>query len=158
MVSSKGWRWVFWLCPVILFCYVCPKTVYIRYCNYSRVIWSAEWFVNILVGLWQDLLRLWNVCSSPFPLPNKCFFSSGTVQYSTAVSVCLFQELCNTPLLLVCASFRNCAILHCCLCVPLSGTVQYSTAVSVCLFQELCNTPLLLVCASFRNCAILHCC
>ena len=25
MVSSKGWRWVFWLCPVILFCYVCPK-------------------------------------------------------------------------------------------------------------------------------------
>ena len=25
MVSSKGWRWVFWLCLVILFCYECPK-------------------------------------------------------------------------------------------------------------------------------------
>ena len=25
MVSSKGWRWVFWLCPVILFCYKHPK-------------------------------------------------------------------------------------------------------------------------------------
>ena len=25
MVSSKGWRCVFWLCPVILFCYECPK-------------------------------------------------------------------------------------------------------------------------------------
>ena len=25
MVSSKGWRWVFWLCPVILFCYEHPK-------------------------------------------------------------------------------------------------------------------------------------
>ena len=25
MVSSKGWRWVFWLCLVILFCYKCPK-------------------------------------------------------------------------------------------------------------------------------------
>ena len=25
MVSSKGWRWVFWLCPVILFCYQRPK-------------------------------------------------------------------------------------------------------------------------------------
>ena len=25
MVSSKGWRWVFGLCPVILFCYKHPK-------------------------------------------------------------------------------------------------------------------------------------
>ena len=25
MVSTKGWRWVFWLCPVILFCYEHPK-------------------------------------------------------------------------------------------------------------------------------------
>jgi len=25
MVSSKGWRWVFWLCPIILFCYERPK-------------------------------------------------------------------------------------------------------------------------------------
>ena len=25
MVSSKVWRWVFWLCPVILFCYERPK-------------------------------------------------------------------------------------------------------------------------------------
>ena len=24
MVSTKGWRWVFWLCPVILFCYERP--------------------------------------------------------------------------------------------------------------------------------------
>ena len=25
MVSTKGWCWVFWLCPVILFCYEHPK-------------------------------------------------------------------------------------------------------------------------------------
>ena len=25
MVLSKGWQWVFWLCPVILFCYERPK-------------------------------------------------------------------------------------------------------------------------------------
>ena len=25
MVLSNGRRWVFWLCPVILFCYECPK-------------------------------------------------------------------------------------------------------------------------------------
>ena len=50
MVSSKGWRWVFWLCLVILFCYECPKSYE---CSHIIVEFLASSYI----------------------FPNKCFLS-----------------------------------------------------------------------------------
>ena len=50
MVLTKGWRWVFWLCPVILFCHERPKMLRTT---------------NIIVEF----------LSSSYIFPNKCFLS-----------------------------------------------------------------------------------